>query len=73
MINKSRTLRPDWPTPYVPLSCTYTITEQPNLIYIITTIIGLFGGLNVALKVIVPALVKIENILSDIIDGELNL
>jgi hypothetical protein len=42
-----------------PLSCTYIITEQANPIYIITTIIGLYGGLNVALKFIVPVLVKI--------------
>jgi hypothetical protein len=42
-----------------PLSCTYVITDQGNPIYIITTIIGLCGGLTVALEVIVPVLVKI--------------
>ncbi len=46
-----------------PLSCTYVIIDQPNPIYIITTIIGLYGGLAVALEIIVPVLVKIARYL----------
>ncbi|UJR19396.1 hypothetical protein I4U23_022526 [Adineta vaga] len=46
------------------LSCTYVTTEQVNTIYIVTTIIGLFGGLIIALKVIVPILVTIMQYLS---------
>ncbi|CAF3367477.1 unnamed protein product [Rotaria sp. Silwood1] len=42
-----------------PLSCTYTIRERRNLAYIITSIIGLYGGLTIVLKLIVPELVKI--------------
>jgi len=41
------------------LSCTYVKNQQTNLIYIITSIVGLYGGLSVALKLIVPILVKI--------------
>jgi hypothetical protein len=46
-----------------PLSCMYVIREQANLIYMITTIIGFFGGLTVALKIIVPVLMKIARYL----------
>jgi hypothetical protein len=42
-----------------PRSCTYVIREQANPIYMITTIIGFFGGLTVALKLIVPVFMKI--------------
>jgi hypothetical protein len=41
-----------------PTLCTYVPTERANPIYIITTIIGFYGGLTVALKMIVPVLVK---------------
>jgi hypothetical protein len=41
------------------LSCTYVKNQQTDLIYIITSIVGLYGGLSVALKLIVPILVKI--------------
>jgi hypothetical protein len=42
-----------------PLSCVYTFSGQVSLVYTVTTIIGLYGGLSVALKVIIPLLVKI--------------
>lgn len=42
-----------------PRLCTYSITTKPNLIFVITTIIGLFGGLNVALKLLVPKSVQL--------------
>jgi hypothetical protein len=41
-----------------PTLCTYVNTEPANKIYIITTIIGFFGGLAIALHTIVPVLVK---------------
>jgi len=41
-----------------PTFCTYVPTERANPIYLITTIIGFYGGLTVALKMIVPVLVK---------------
>ena len=42
-----------------PLSCTYTYEEKSNLIYVVTTIIGLVGGLNVILRLVSPLLVKL--------------
>lgn len=45
-------------------SCTYVVTERANLIYIITTIIGLYGGLSAAFEIIIPVLVKIWRYLS---------
>lgn len=43
------------------LSCTYVNIEKSNTIYIITAIIGFYGGLSSALKIIVPVLVKIAD------------
>jgi hypothetical protein len=37
-----------------PEQCTYTYTSGNNLLQIVTTIVGLFGGLSVALRIIVP-------------------
>jgi hypothetical protein len=41
-----------------PTECTYTHQTKNNIIYIVTTIIGLIGGLIKVLKLIVPRLVK---------------
>ncbi|UJR18254.1 hypothetical protein I4U23_005157 [Adineta vaga] len=46
-----------------PLSCTYVVNQQTNLIYIITSVIGLYGGLSVVLQLIAPVLVKIARYL----------
>ena len=46
-------------TTCAPLSCTYTYNGEISIIYTVTIIIGLYGGLSVMLKLIVPALVKI--------------
>lgn len=46
-----------------PLSCTYIITDRPNLIYIITAIISFSSGLSITLKFITPILVKIAQYL----------
>jgi hypothetical protein len=37
-----------------PKSCLYTLTRRSNILYAITTIVGLYGGLTVLLKLIVP-------------------
>jgi beta-lactamase regulating signal transducer with metallopeptidase domain len=42
-----------------PTQCTYTHQSKNNAIYIVTTIIGLIGGLTTALKLIVPRLVMV--------------
>ncbi|CAF2406880.1 unnamed protein product [Rotaria sp. Silwood2] len=42
-----------------PIRCTYSYTTRNNLIYIITTLFGLAGGLVTILKFIVPLLVKL--------------
>ena len=42
-----------------PLSCTYTFDGQISLIYTIMTIIGLYGGLTVVIKLMCPLLVRI--------------
>jgi len=41
-----------------PLSCTYSVNQQANPLYVISTIIGLYGGLSVVFKLIVPFLVR---------------
>lgn len=41
-----------------PEKCVYTYTAPLNRLYIMTTIVGLFGGLSVALKIIVPIIVR---------------
>ncbi|CAF2904302.1 unnamed protein product [Rotaria sp. Silwood2] len=41
-----------------PEQCSYLLTFRNNALYIVTTIIGLFGGLSVALKIIVPIIVR---------------
>ncbi|CAF1210515.1 unnamed protein product [Adineta steineri] len=42
-----------------PLWCTYTFDGQISPIYTITTIIGLYGGLTVVFKLMVPIIVRI--------------
>jgi hypothetical protein len=41
-----------------PAQCIYTYTARNDLIYIVTTLIGLLGGLITVLKLVVPTLVK---------------
>ena len=40
-----------------PVSCFYIITTNFNIPTVITTIIGLFGGLSVILKIIIPPII----------------
>ena len=39
-------------------SCFYSFNAKPNIIYSISTVVGLFGGLNVFLKMLVPSMVR---------------
>ena len=41
-----------------PSQCIYSYTAKTDIIYIVTTLIGLIGGLMTALKLVVPRLVK---------------
>jgi len=41
-----------------PTECTYTHETKNSIIYIVTTIFGLTGGLTAALKLLVPRLVN---------------
>ena len=42
-----------------PLTCQYTYQSRLILIYMITTIIGLIGGLTIALRLLAPLIVKL--------------
>ncbi|CAF2577132.1 unnamed protein product [Rotaria sp. Silwood2] len=42
-----------------PLTCTYSFNTQADLLYVVTTTIGVYGGISVALKLMVPYIVKI--------------
>jgi hypothetical protein len=42
-----------------PKVCTYTYTARFQVIYVITTVIGLFGGLSVILRLIIPLITRI--------------
>jgi uncharacterized protein YpmS len=41
-----------------PKKCTYTFVTKNDAIYIVTTILGLIGGLVTVLKLLIPQLVK---------------
>lgn len=42
-----------------PSTCTYTYTGHYNLFYVITSVIGLWGGLSVVLRLAVPFIMKL--------------
>jgi hypothetical protein len=42
-----------------PTQCTYTYVTKNDIIYIVTTLVGLVGGLITVLKLVVPRLVKL--------------
>lgn len=41
-----------------PAYCSYTITEQRSIVALLTTVLGVFSGLNVAMQLIVPLVMK---------------
>jgi hypothetical protein len=40
-----------------PISCTYTFTQRNNALYVLTKLLGLYGGIVVVLRFIVPYLI----------------
>lgn len=42
-----------------PISCTYTYSQRFDRVFVITTLVGLIGGLNAALRFVAPQLIKI--------------
>ncbi|CAF3260117.1 unnamed protein product [Rotaria sp. Silwood2] len=46
-----------------PISCTYTYSRRFYWIYIVTTLLGLFGGLNAGLRLFVPYFIELIMIL----------
>lgn len=42
-----------------PLYCTYSVTQRRDVILIVTILLGLFGGLNVVLKLLTPLIIKL--------------
>ena len=46
-----------------PTHCTYSFVGHDNFLYVITLLIGLIGGLNMALRIIAPLLIKIGHYL----------
>ena len=45
-------------TACAPLECSYTLVQYNSFMYVITLLIGLHGGLTVALRLVAPFLVK---------------
>jgi len=43
-----------------PLTCQYTYESRFNIIYIITTVIGLLGTLNIVLKLLIPYVINLS-------------
>ena len=41
-----------------PISCVYSYQQRSNLVYMLTTVIGLFGGLNIVLRWMILGIVK---------------
>ena len=42
-----------------PIECTYTIIRRSELLYVLTTLIGSFGGLMVVLRVVSPLIIRL--------------
>lgn len=42
-----------------PLTCQYTVHTRLNVIYVVTKIVGLIGGVNIVLQLFLPVLVKL--------------
>lgn len=41
-----------------PANCVYTVTKNFNIPTVITTVIGLIGGLSVILRILIPPIIK---------------
>ena len=42
-----------------PLYCIYSNNERPSVIFIIAILVGIFGGLNVVLKLLIPLILRV--------------
>ncbi len=42
-----------------PINCIYTITKKFNIPTVVTTVIGLIGGLSVILRIVLPPFIKL--------------
>jgi hypothetical protein len=43
----------------LPIQCTYTLETNNDMIYIVTTLFGVAGGLTTVLRLILPRLIKL--------------
>ena len=41
-----------------PMNCFYTVTEKFNIPTVVTTVVGLVGGLSVVLRILIPPVIK---------------
>ena len=41
-----------------PQFCQYTVTERSELLYVVTSLLGFYGGLSVVLRLIIPHLIN---------------
>lgn len=48
-----------------PIQCTYKLTKRSDFIYVLTTLIGSFGGLIVVLRIASPLIIQLRNYLRD--------
>ena len=44
-----------------PSYCIYSITQRRDIVLIVTILLGLFGGLNIALKILIPFVIRLVN------------
>ena len=42
-----------------PYECTYTHTEHPSFLYIATTLLAIYGGLTISLRILAPILIQL--------------
>ena len=49
---------PAYYTACAPVKCTYTFSQRNDFLYVIITIIGLFGSLGVAMRIVSPLIIK---------------
>ena len=41
-----------------PLYCTYSVADRGDIVYLVTLLFGLFGGLNIALRLLTPLFLR---------------
>ena len=41
-----------------PINCFYTVTKKFNIPTVVTTVVGLVGGLSVILRILIPPIIK---------------